>query len=1141
MKNTFLSRFTPSLMSAQALEDIFVQRQEEAERIVDLIHESVLTQSKHYTLLIGPRGIGKTHFVSLVYHRVCKMDDLRSGVLIAWLREEEWGVASFLDLLLRIFRALLEEYGDGKQLIPGLVDKIETLYQMSPEVAERTATAILKEVIGNRTLLLLMENLDELFAGLGEEGQLQFRAFLQENSCCTILATSQSLFNGVKLQTSPFYGFFRIRNLKDLTPEEATQLLANIAKLEEKTDLENFILTSIGYARIQAVHHLAGGSPRLYVIFSEFLTCESLNELQEPFMRMLDDLTPYYQARMQWLSPQQRKIVEILSDCRHAVPVKEVAQRSFISHQTVSSQLKDLRDMGYVTSEAVGGESFYELREPLMRFCLEVKKQRGEPIRLFVDFLRLWYTREELQQKLGLEFDGIKRHEVWDDPRQNFNEVLNDKFLPPQDSNSRYQQRLEPLAPDAVVDREYILKALEAIEQDDGEDPLLAAYLQECKNLTDNKDYVAALQYAEKLIEKRGWVQDWVLKADCLNELKRYEEALASCDKAIEIDPNYKNAWFNRTLILSNLKRNEEALASCDKAIGIDPHYKNAWVRRAWVLDNLELNEEALASCDKAIEIDPNYDWAWARRGSALDNLKRYEEAFASYDKAIEIDPNYDWAWVKRASVLDNLKRYEEALVSCDKAIEIDPNYKDAWARRGLVLNNLKRYEEALASYDKASEIDPYYEWAWANRGLVLNNLQRYEEALVSYDKAIEINPNDAWNWTNRGVALKNLKRYEEALVSYDKAVEVNSTYKWAWANRGLVLNNLQRYEEAFASYDKAIEIDSNYKWAWIGRGAALGCLKRYEEALAFFDQALEIDPNYSWAWALRGLSFENLKRYEEALSSYDKAIELNPDDAWNWKNRGDVLDKLKRYEEALASYNKAIKLDPTYKWALKAQGSLLNDLKRYEEALVYLNKAIEIDLNYESAWGSRSWTLINLGRYEEALVSSDKAIALGDKKYYVLANRAISLIGLNRWEEGIIAVEDALKNLEDKEEASLEDTELIFRILFINIQDALIWKTRITTLIDLFDKYQSIAALSQGLVRSIPTLISDTVSDKTVQLWLEVWQELVGNRPEFQISLRLLNAAVRYRVTKGDRRVLLELPIEERSLLKPLLGLTDH
>jgi DNA-binding transcriptional ArsR family regulator len=359
-----------------------------------LASDSLLLQQYQIITLIG-----KTHLVSLVYYRIREMDDLGDRLLIAWLREQEWGITSFLDLLLRIFRALQEESeGRGvKSCVPK--ERVESLYELSSDAAERAGAELLKEVIGDHTLLLLMENLDEIFAGLGDEGQRRLRAFLQENVCCTILATSQSLFNGVKLQTSPFYGFFRIHHLEDLTSEDATQLLANIARLEGKADLESFIRTTTGGDRIRAVHHLAGGSHRVYVIFSEFLTRESLDELVEAFMQTLDDLTPYYQARMSYLSPQQRKIIEFLCDRRHPVPVKEIAQRCFMTHQTASGQLKDLREKGYVTSEAIGRESFYELREPLMRFCLEVKKQRGEPIHLFVEFLRLWYTRTQLQER----------------------------------------------------------------------------------------------------------------------------------------------------------------------------------------------------------------------------------------------------------------------------------------------------------------------------------------------------------------------------------------------------------------------------------------------------------------------------------------------------------------------------------------------------------------------------------------------------------------------------------------------------------------------------------------------------------------------------------------------------------------------
>jgi hypothetical protein len=78
-------------------------------------------------------------------------------------------------------------------------------------------------------------------------------------------------------------------------------------------ELASFIQTPTGRSRIDAVHFLAGGNPRIYVIFSEFLASrESLDELASAFMAMLDDLTPYYQERMKNLSPQQRKIVDIL-------------------------------------------------------------------------------------------------------------------------------------------------------------------------------------------------------------------------------------------------------------------------------------------------------------------------------------------------------------------------------------------------------------------------------------------------------------------------------------------------------------------------------------------------------------------------------------------------------------------------------------------------------------------------------------------------------------------------------------------------------------------------------------------------------------------------------------------------------------
>jgi hypothetical protein len=230
MKNTFISRFTPSLMSPETLEAILVQRHALAERLVELIRVSALTDNKHFQLLIGPRGIGKTHLVSLIYHRVVKMEDLRDKLLIAWLQEEEWGIASFLDLLRGIFRAIAKEY--PAEYKAELHDDVEKLYDLSPEQAEFKAAELLRDFVGKRVLLLIVENLEDVFSGLGDFGQKQLRAYIQNYSFLTILATSQSLFDGVKHSNNPFYDFFDLHELDEFKLDDAVALLNHIAKLE---------------------------------------------------------------------------------------------------------------------------------------------------------------------------------------------------------------------------------------------------------------------------------------------------------------------------------------------------------------------------------------------------------------------------------------------------------------------------------------------------------------------------------------------------------------------------------------------------------------------------------------------------------------------------------------------------------------------------------------------------------------------------------------------------------------------------------------------------------------------------------------------------------------------------------------------
>ena len=96
-------------------------------------------------------------------------------------------------------------------------------------------------------------------------------------------------------------------------------------------------------------------------------------------------------------------------------------------------------------------------------------------------------------------------------------------------------------------------------------------------------------------------------------------------------------------------------------------------------------------------------------------------------------------------------------------------------------------------------------------------------------------------------------------------------------------------------------------------------------------------------------------------------------------------------------------------------------------------------------------------------------------------------------------------------------------------------WRKVISEWISMFDKHRVLAALGQGIVRSIRPLMIDWMTADAARGWRDIWHELGGEYPQLEVPLRLLDAAVEYLASR-DPRVLLRLPQEERSVLKPLL-----
>ena len=68
----------------------------------------------------------------------------------------------------------------------------------------------------------------------------------------------------------------------------------------------------------------------------------------------------------------------------------------------------------------------------------------------------------------------------------------------------------------------------------------------------------------------------WSNKGAALFSQGKYDEAIASYDRAIEINPDYKQAWNNKGIVYFNMGKYSDAIVCYDRAIAIDPNYSEA-------------------------------------------------------------------------------------------------------------------------------------------------------------------------------------------------------------------------------------------------------------------------------------------------------------------------------------------------------------------------------------------------------------------------------------------------------------------------------------------------------------------------------------------------------------------------------------
>ena len=777
MRQGFLrsSRYSPGNMDRKSLEALFVGRGDVMEDVLSRVTTSIRSPEKHFILLVGPRGSGKTHFLALAHHRLMDRFDTanaRDSVAVALLNEEEWGVASFLDLVVRILRALADEAPDLEAEIAGIYNR----FSKDPADAETFAVACLRQHTHGKTLLLLCENLVDLFHGLGDEGQKRWRAAIQEDGNWTIVASTPSLFAGLTLQDNPFYGFFTIRALEKIDFDTGLELLARKAVHSGKTEIADFLRTPLGRARARAIHHLAAGNHRAYVVLFDFLDKESLEDLVGPFMHMVDDLTPYYQDRMRLLPPAQRKIVEFL--CLEGKPttIKDISTPCLMSHQTAAKQIGELVNAGFVSRMRFGRNTFCELSEPLMRICIEVKDNKAPHFRLFVEFLRYWFTTRELK----------RRHAAF-----------------------QHEDHI------ADMDRVHVEEAVRCSLADRHE-PLVYALRVEALRCWDDGDYGSLAAIQETLVQDGGRAEDYSMWVSALLAAGDAQSAIASGRDAVATYPDDADLRFLLSRAYCMEDRFAEALSAIDRAIALNGEESAYLCLRADVLLWLERFDEAIEDAQAVLDTSPDHWHSLKQIIDALVALGRLRDAEVHVKDLVKLAPAEPRALFIASEFYLSQDRLNQALELVDKALDIDADDQQARRLRGFVLFRMEDYRRASEELRQSASHypDSVTTHCWLADSLLFSG--DWEEAIDVAEHLIEIDPEHFHAHCVRGSALIKLGRPADAIAVLDELLPTGHCHSLLVA--ASEVRGIGDHASAGRYLDRVAELQPDNRESWIER-----------------------------------------------------------------------------------------------------------------------------------------------------------------------------------------------------------------------------------------------------------------------------------------------------------------------------------
>ncbi len=355
------------------------------------------------------------------------------------------------------------------------------------------------------------------------------------------------------------------------------------------------------------------------------------------------------------------------------------------------------------------------------------------------------------------------------------------------------------------------------------------------------------------------------------------KEALQHLNTAVQLKPDYVEAYYERARLYYEVGQMPAALRDASKTIELEPENPGYFNYRGELYYSIDEMDRAKADFDQAIDLDTDFTDAYYNLYLVHLSRKEYDQALKRLDRVVNmLGPSFD-LYLNRISLLRDANRYRDAKKTVEEALEQWPGEPVLHYLLGYLHNETFEFTQALGPLQYADELEPADPLVRRELAMAMARNGFTDPATRLIAHTIADNPGDARAYSVYTLIHIHLEDYAAAHQYIDKAILMAPTDGSYHAMKARVSLNEGKAHTALKHANRAVALSPDKFEPYFVRTHCYIQLDQQVKALADIEKAVKFSDRAFITVMTRAELFMATGQWDRAQTDLEAALKESP------------------------------------------------------------------------------------------------------------------------------------------------------------------------------------------------------------------------------------------------------------------------